>query len=646
MKAILVKNAHWLVLGIAAIWTVLEVMPPSAKTGDIDLNLVASLPVESDGRVKPLDTLARTSLLAISNDSEFRDENDHKQPAIRWLMDVFAANGDPINTAAAKYRVFRIESDQVLDLLGLPKRPGVYRYSYAEIHPSFEKLQEAYTRASKNMESKKTKDLFEVKIVELADRVARYRTLVQRLAPRVVPPRTDGGEWLSLNQVREAVVSNVLTGRADEILKMAREDLSTEAARRGLDLTKLEPDAVEDLVRRRAFRIVEAVTDRAIGEIYPAAADFEAIVAAYRAGDGKAFREAVATYRGKDFAHMPERTVNRSDFEAFLNRVQPFKLAGWMYVCGFVLAALSWLYWPETLRKAAFWLCLLTLVLHTAALVGRMYLMGREMVFVTNLYSSAVFIGWGCVGVGLILEAIYRNGIGAAIGAVLGAVSNLIGHYILADSDTLAPLEPVLDTTFWLSTHVTMVTMGYVATLLTGGLGAAYLITGVFTPYLDRSLARTLSGMLYGVLCFATLMSFTGTVLGGIWADQSWGRFWGWDPKENGAVLVVIWNALILHARWGGMVKRRGIAVLSLVGVIITFWSWFGTNQLGVGLHAYGFSNKLVNLCLIAWSSMIILIGVGLIPQRYWKSSRAQVVPPPSVAAGPKARKVFPHASS
>ena len=86
--------------------------------------------------------------------------------------------------------------------------------------------------------------------------------------------------------------------------------------------------------------------------------------------------------------------------------------------------------------------------------------------------------------------------------------------------------------------------------------------------------------MIYGVVCFATLLSFVGTVLGGIWADQSWGRFWGWDPKENGALLIVIWNALILHARWGGLVKQRGMAVLAVVGNMVTGWSWFGTNQL------------------------------------------------------------------
>ncbi len=98
--------------------------------------------------------------------------------------------------------------------------------------------------------------------------------------------------------------------------------------------------------------------------------------------------------------------------------------------------------------------------------------------------------------------------------------------------------------------------------------------------------------MTYGVVCFATLFSFVGTVLGGIWADQSWGRFWGWDPKENGAVLIVLWCAIILHARWGGFIRQRGLMIMALFGNIVTSFSWFGVNMLGVGLHSYGFMQK------------------------------------------------------
>jgi hypothetical protein len=130
--------------------------------------------------------------------------------------------------------------------------------------------------------------------------------------------------------------------------------------------------------------------------------------------------------------------------------------------------------------------------------------------------------------------------------------------------------------------------------------------------------SKKIGQMLYGVICFATLLSFVGTVLGGIWADQSWGRFWGWDPKENGAVLIVIWNALILHARWCGLVKQRGMAVLAVVGIMVTTWSWFGTNQLGVGLHNYGFNKTLAEGCMWTWLASLAIVAVGLIPSRYW----------------------------
>src|SRR5207244_2190084 len=154
--------------------------------------------------------------------------------------------------------------------------------------------------------------------------------------------------------------------------------------------------------------------------------------------------------------------------------------------------------------------------------------------------------------------------------------------------DTMKVLQAVLDTNFWLATHVIIINLGYAATFLAGILGIVYVIRGFFTSSLNRDAGKDLIRMIYGVVCFAMPFSFIGTVLGGIWADQSWGRFWGWDPKENGAVLIVLANALLLHARWGGLVKDRGIACLAIFGNIVTSWSWFGTNMLGVGLHSYG----------------------------------------------------------
>ena len=139
---------------------------------------------------------------------------------------------------------------------------------------------------------------------------------------------------------------------------------------------------------------------------------------------------------------------------------------------------------------------------------------------------------------------------------------------------------------------------------------------------LDQATADALARMIYGVVCFATLFSLVGTVLGGIWADQSWGRFWGWDPKENGALILVLWNSIILHARWGGLVKQRGLATLAIFGNIVTAWSWFGVNMLGVGLHSYGFMDSAFWWLIGFVASQVAVIVAAWTPLHKWRSFR------------------------
>jgi hypothetical protein len=241
----------------------------------------------------------------------------------------------------------------------------------------------------------------------------------------------------------------------------------------------------------------------------------------------------------------------------------------------------------------------------------------------------------------VILEYIYRNGFGNVTASVGGLITGIIAHHLILTStragDTMEMMQAVLDTNFWLATHVVTVTIGYTATYLAGILAMLYIILGVFTPVMGQKVAapesepkrkvellhKTVGRMIYGSICFAVMMSFIGTVLGGIWADQSWGRFWGWDPKENGALIIVIWNALILHARWGGMVRERGIAVLAIIGNIVTSWSWFGVNELGAGLHSYGFTDGTVFWLLVFVATQLHLMGMGLIPMGAWRSFTA-----------------------
>jgi ABC-type transport system involved in cytochrome c biogenesis permease subunit len=349
----------------------------------------------------------------------------------------------------------------------------------------------------------------------------------------------------------------------------------------------------------------------------PAADAFLAIRDAYAEGDVAQFNEAVRSYASRLSEGRPSDS-RKGRFEAYFNEVDPFNVAKWLYFLAFALTALSWLGWEKALNRSALWLVALTFSLHTLALVGRIYLSGRPPV--TNLYSSAVFIGWGCVLLGMILERLYKLGVGNTIASISGFATLLIAHILAAEGDTMAVLQAVLDTQFWLATHVTCITMGYSTTYVAGLIGMLLILRGVLTPSLTPELRASMARMMYGAICFGTFFSFVGTVLGGLWADDSWGRFWGWDPKENGALMIVLWNALILHARWGGMIRDRGLAILSVVGNVIVSWSWFGVNELGVGLHSYGFTEGRAFWLVLFVVSQAVVAGLGMLPPESWRS--------------------------
>jgi ABC-type transport system involved in cytochrome c biogenesis permease subunit len=337
----------------------------------------------------------------------------------------------------------------------------------------------------------------------------------------------------------------------------------------------------------------------------------------YRSGDRDAFNANVDVLTNRITQAQPIG-AQHARYEFFFNYADPFTHSMTLYVVAFLLACLSWLGWSRPLNRAAFYLLLLALAVHTFGLVSRMYLQERPPV--TNLYSSAIFIGWGAVIVALILERIFRDGIGAACAGAVGFLTLVIAHHLAGSGDTLEMLQAVLDTNIWLATHVVAITTGYSAMFLAGMLAIIYIVRGVFTRSLKPEAANSLARMTYGVICFATLLSFVGTVLGGIWADQSWGRFWGWDPKENGALLIVLWCAIILHARWGEYIGRRGLMMMAIFGNVITSFSWFGVNMLGIGLHSYGFMQKAFPWLVGFMLSQLALMAIAGIPLSYWRS--------------------------
>ncbi len=528
----------------------------------------------------------------ISDSETYTDENEKRQPALRWLLDVMV---DP--TEAAKQKVVRIQNLEVLDMLGLTRRQG-YRYSINEFRDHMAEF-DKQSQAAHAVEPAE-RSIFQKKVLELDNRLRLYSTLLTSFdQPQI---RRDHAAEDLVEAMRQ---QQKIFGRVQAPLAIPP------ASGKG----DWEPYA---MAWTKAFAQANLMNQ----EPNPATMDFNEIVVAYGKKDAAAFNKAVAAYESALAAQPPAGLdIRKIDFEAFFNHARLFFWASWIYVAAFALAALGWLGWTRPLNRAALGLVLLTFVIHTIALVSRIYISGRPPV--TNLYSSAIFIGWGGVLLGIMLELVYRLGIGNIIAGAVGFSTLLIADKLAGDGDTFTVLQAVLDTQFWLATHVTCITFGYTTTFVAGALGMVYILGGVLTPSLSKRRADELVRMIYGSVCFAIFFSFVGTVLGGLWADDSWGRFWGWDPKENGALIIVLWNALVLHARWDGMVKDRGLAVLAVLGDIAVAWSWFGVNQLSVGLHSYGFTEGIALALLVFVASQLAVVALAMLPRSKWWSTRA-----------------------
>ena len=631
-------------------WALGQVQTP--KDEGFAIQEFGKLPIIKDGRRQPIDSLARNSLLQLrdkqtANFEPWKGAFDHPKivSATEWLMEVI------MNPVVADTRpVFRIDHPDLKGLLNLPMEKGFEtdgkHFSFNQIQPKSDALFKEAERAFQVPSDQRNQ--FDKAVFNLW----RATFLYQQLKCSLQPP--DARDWpTELQHFMENREAGLTAARA----KLANKPYDESAANQFMDdasrFESMEQFDQAEIPRKLEMRIPlfippqtgnndhdwqragQALIEIARGgEPNLTLARYAAMGSAFRANDVPGFNQAVAAYR-QELAGRFDANLKEASTEAFFNRMQFFYLAMMISLCAFLAAIVYWfrpVEW-EWLRVSSAWLLILSFAVILTGIVFRCYLVGRPPVI--NLYSSATFIALGALVLGLILERFWRNSIGLVVGSVISALCLIIAHLLSLSGDTLEMLRAVLDTNFWLATHVVVVTLGYASTFVAGFLGIIFVIRGFFTTAVTPELKRALARMVYGIICFAALFSFVGTVLGGIWADQSWGRFWGWDPKENGAIIIVLWNALVLHARWGGLVRERGLLNLAIVGNIVTSWSWFGTNMLGIGLHSYGFMQEAFLALLGFVGTMILLIVIGCLPLHLWRSPMESSATPPAKPAPP-----------
>ena len=608
-----------------ALWFFGNMQAP--KDRDFAFNEFGQLPVTANGRVQPLDSLARNSLLQLRekqtlNVEPWKDwyQNPKMVSATEWLANVM------MNPAVADdWPVFRLDNPDVITLLKLPERNVANHvdgkhYSWNQIAPSLDPLEREYDRITTNSASE-SRNAYERGVVKIHERLTLYAGLKNTVQPQ------NTRDWpAELAAFEKFIPEGVAAAQAQQAGKTYDQQAFARFAgyiQEFQSMTSMEPPLILPPVGPGEWRRMgDALLDAPRGTpMDDAMYDYAKMAGALAANQPADFNAALRDYRSSLVSTRP-KTLAKDRAEAFFNQMEPFYNAMVIYVLAGLLAVFSWFNLSGTLRRAAVWLTGLAFVIHTTGLIYRMVLEGRPPV--TNLYSSAIFIGWGAVVLGMILEKFHKNGIGIVAADGIGFITLIIAHHLALEGDTMEMMRAVLDTNFWLATHVVAVTTGYASTFVAGFLALIYIVRGVFTDTLNEATGKSLARMIYGIVCFATLFSFVGTVLGGIWADQSWGRFWGWDPKENGALIIVLWNALILHLRWGGMIRERGLVVCAIGGNIVTSWSWFGVNMLGIGLHSYGFTAAAFRWLLLFVLSQVCFIVLGLLPAKMWRSFAAR----------------------
>ncbi|HAO77696.1 MAG TPA: cytochrome C biogenesis protein [Verrucomicrobia subdivision 3 bacterium] len=620
MKKNFQKWAPSVLMFVMALWFFGKLQPPPDK--DFAFTEFGKLPVTANGRIVPLDSLARNSLLEIREKQTLNIEpwkGWNEKPKIlsasKWLANVMMNA-----TVADEWPAFRVDNPDLVSLLKLPEKDAAKHsdgkhFSWNQIMPAMEAFQRENERVQKVESANRT--AYENAVAKMHQRLIVYARLKNAVQP------ADAPDWPSeLAAFEKMIPDGVAAVKAQQAGQKFDQTNFTAFAAYIQDfqfMSSLEPPLILPPNGAREWRRMgDALLDAPRGvAIDDAIRDYAKMAGALAANQPDEFNSALKDYNSM-LVPTQTKALAKARAEVFFNQMEPFYNAMVIYVLAGLLAIFSWFNLSETLRRSSVWLIGLAFVIHTTGLIYRMVLEGRPPV--TNLYSSAIFIGWGAVLLGIILEKFYKNGIGAVVSAGIGFITLIIAHHLALEGDTMEMMRAVLDTNFWLATHVVAVTVGYASTFVAGFLALIYILRGFFTKTLDEATGKALARMVYGIVCFATLFSFVGTVLGGIWADQSWGRFWGWDPKENGALIIVLWNALILHLRWGGIIRERGLINCAIFGNIVTAWSWFGVNMLGIGLHSYGFTEAAFKWLVLFVVSQLAFIALGLLPAKWWKS--------------------------
>ena len=515
---------------------------------------IGDIPLQDEGRIKPLDTFARNHLLAFYGKRSIKELD---MGATDWIINLIL---NPENGRDQK--IFNIRNPEVASSLFLDWT-NEHKYSFNQITPGLSEQSSMLEMIDQKDASDRT--VYEKQLYEISRNILRFEEISYLKALKFIPPsnNSESGEWLS---------------PFDFILKGIPANENQEAILNSLQMYLANRLAGNDLEMSSALNRYEM---------------------------------ALSTFQGINVK------VDNLKKETWMNRVNLFYISLGLYLLSFIFLSISWMIKPILLNRVAYLLLISGTVIHGYGIFLRMQIMERPPV--TTLYESVIFVSLIIMALAVLLEYFRKDGLGIFVGSVSGSVLHYVGFSYAADGDTLGMLVAVLNSNFWLATHVTTITIGYGASLMAGCVGHLYLIQEI--RGVNSASLKSIFNNLFGITLLALFFTLFGTILGGIWADQSWGRFWGWDPKENGALLIVLWQLMMIHMRLSGLAKPKEFALGMALNNIIVALAWFGVNLLQVGLHSYGFDDGVArNLFMFIGFEIIFCLGTY-----YWRSLRIKL---------------------
>lgn len=600
------------------------------------LAVAGEIPLQHEGREKPFATLAAFTLYAVhgrrdlqftygSREANYGGGDKVTLSPVEWLLDVLC-----FPEQASHYPLFRIENARVLDAL-FPDQRHAQRQdfdflSYARLMRPATKGEAApiqklmqLVRELREAKDEKAMAPDELALVHLHGQFFTYHTVAQTVESLHLPYLLRGTELQALFDGAQRASYGQMLAKARPVAALAEQLRSKPEAERGTAVM-----IVDELVQlgqddggggpalfppegprsqeERWLRLGDFARLALAGQLSSNQQQLLGALERLANGDSMPAREAAVTdYRDRAAAAAGAR----GEFEKVQLEAQYYTLnlhyqALHWFLPGFLAVAASWLLLLGSRRAAniAGWLAFGLTTVGLGYLVGdivlRCLITGRPPI--KNLYDTFLFIAAVGVLTALVAELVTRLRVALAVAPFLGALLVMLARlFEVSDgSDTMKQLQAVLDSNYWLATHVTTINMGYAAGMLAMVIADVWLLLRAFGIAQQRvNFHKTIVRMVYGVTCFGLLFAVVGTILGGVWANDSWGRFWGWDPKENGALLICLAQVALLHGRMCGWFRDFAFCLLAGATGLWVAFSWFHVNLLGVGLHSYGFSSGL-----------------------------------------------------